>query len=282
MLDLVGLPGGLTTDDFSFKTGNTNTPSTWLDAPALPTITIRSLGGFDRVELTWADNAIQKTWLEVMVKANANTGFAQGVNVPAGYGYVFFFGNALGDTGLGDTATVALVNATDEIEAREHQLFVGATVTNVYDFDRSGGVNATDQLIVRSNGTIIANGLRYLNFSAGALAPVEEPQASPAAAPSVAIDGGVEWVGLSNATASQAATAGSSWSGNGLTQQPASLRPHRLDSLSCWQARMTATSRMTPATRAAATNWTTTCSTNWPWPAAEASQPGGDSKPHAE
>ena len=70
-------------------------------------------GGSDRVEIIWNGAAAPfKQWLEVITLANANTGLAQEAGHPAGHGDAFFFGNAVGDTGLGDTAVNATVSGT--------------------------------------------------------------------------------------------------------------------------------------------------------------------------
>ena len=61
--------------------------------------------GSDRITLRWADGAIQKQWLSVSLKADANTGLATSD--------IFYFGNAIGDTG--DSTANAVVNASDEI-----------------------------------------------------------------------------------------------------------------------------------------------------------------------
>src|SRR5262249_45230791 len=92
--------------------------------------------------------AIANQWLEVIVRGNdAAGGFS--VNAGLAASDIFFFGNRIGDTGTG-TATLALTSATDEIAARGNQ-GAGASVTNVFDFDKSGTVTATDQIISRGN-----------------------------------------------------------------------------------------------------------------------------------
>jgi hypothetical protein len=64
---------------------------------------------------------------------------------------VFYFGNAIGETG--DDADHAIVNATDEIAARNNPRSFNnlAPVTSPHDFNRDGFVNATDQILARSN-----------------------------------------------------------------------------------------------------------------------------------
>src|SRR5262249_27805982 len=68
---------------------------------------------------------------------NTNTGLAASD--------IFFFANRIGDVGTG-TATLYQTTAADEIAARNNQ-GGGSTVTNIFDFDRSGVVSATDQII---------------------------------------------------------------------------------------------------------------------------------------
>ena len=108
----------------------------------------RRANGSDRVVIIWNPNDIQKTWLQVTVAANSDTGLI----APD----VFYFANALADSGTGNNTT-ALTNATDELAARTNALFTGAFITDPYDYNRDGRVNATDRLLARNNGTINAN-----------------------------------------------------------------------------------------------------------------------------
>jgi hypothetical protein len=63
---------------------------------------------------------------------------------------VFYFGNAIGETG--NDPKNAIVNATDVVATRYNASgFSQVPLTNVYDFDRSKFVNATDQVIARYN-----------------------------------------------------------------------------------------------------------------------------------
>src|SRR5207248_5029700 len=95
IVDIAGLPSGgasLSADDFIFKGGNDNNPSAWPAAPAPAAVTVRpGPSGASRIDITWPDGAIQKQWLQVTVKADANTGLATAD--------VFYFGNAVGDAG---------------------------------------------------------------------------------------------------------------------------------------------------------------------------------------
>src|SRR5207248_5802288 len=88
---------------------------------------------------------IHHEWVQVTMKADANTGLAKDD--------VFYFGNAIGDSG--NESTNAIVNANDELGARANQrnFLSPAPVDFAYDFNRDGRVNATDQLIARANQT---------------------------------------------------------------------------------------------------------------------------------
>ena len=137
--------GTLSAGDFIFKVGNTNDPSTWVAAPAPLGITVRSGAGqnrSDRVEIVWADGAIKKQWLQITVNANGNTGLLTND--------VFYFGNAVGDSG--NSTTDAAVNTADALGARGHGT-PGAAVTNVWDYNRDGKVDAADVTVAQQNGT---------------------------------------------------------------------------------------------------------------------------------
>jgi len=185
MLDLAGSHPSITAADFTFNIGNNNVPSTWAAAPAPLSVTVRAgagLGGSDRVEILWADGAIINTWLQVIVAADGNTGLPQKSGYPAGQADVFFFGSALADSGLGDTATMATVNTTDELGARNNpaSLFNNIPLTNLFDYNRDGVVNTTDQLLARNHPTSAGNVLRFLSIG--------NPPAAPEAAPATVTD----------------------------------------------------------------------------------------------
>jgi hypothetical protein len=185
MVDISGSHPNITAADFVFRVGNNNSPSSWSTANAPSKVLVRpgaGVGGSDRVEIIWATGAPIKQWLEVIVKANANTGLAQTAGFPVGQGDVFFFGNAVGDSGLGDSVVNATVNATDEDAARNHPHVPGNNlpVTNVYDFNRDGRVNAVDQAIARSNATNNSTALKFLNIGSPPAAPQIEESAPDA------------------------------------------------------------------------------------------------------
>jgi hypothetical protein len=161
MVDIAGLPTGtLSTSDFAFKVGNDNLPGSWSDALAPASIQVRAgagVGGSGRVEIVWADGqAVKKQWLMVKVLSDVHGGHAGLASDE-----VFYFGNAVGETG--DNPLNAVVNATDENRVAANKTgFVLAPVTNVYDFNHDRRVNATDVLIARDNHT--TQGVDALNL----------------------------------------------------------------------------------------------------------------------
>lgn len=147
MIDIQGLSdsAALTAADFQFKVGNDNTPSAWSTAAAPTSITVRhgaGTNGSDRVTITWADNAIQNIWLQVMVKANANTGLLAAD--------VFYFGNVIGESG--NDSSNAMVDSLDESLAWNNRtIFSAAQINNTYDYNRDGRVTVADALLARHN-----------------------------------------------------------------------------------------------------------------------------------
>ena len=147
MIDIVGLSFAPNASDFQFKVGNDSSPSGWATAPAPVSITRRVGAGSessDRVTIIWADNAIEKQWLEVTAKVS--------LGIPSDE--VFYIGNAIGETG--NSASDAQVTPTDEVAVRNNPASLGvnpAGVTNLYDFNRDRKVGPTDSIISRNNGT---------------------------------------------------------------------------------------------------------------------------------
>jgi hypothetical protein len=164
--------GSITASDFTFKMGNNNSPAQWAVAPSPVTVLVRSgagVSGSARVELIWPLDQLADTWLEVTVAANSRTRLVE----PD----VFYFGNAQGDSGLGDTVFYALVNSADEAGPRNNpQLqFNNIPITNIYDYNRDGSVNSADEAIARMNPTNPANAVKYLDIDAAPNAPQAEP-----------------------------------------------------------------------------------------------------------
>ena len=148
--------GAITADDFEFAVGNDNNPANWLPA-ATPTVDVQSSQTTTRVTMTWPDNTIQNQWLQVTVLANENTELAE----PD----VFYFGNAVGETGNSDLD--AKVDVFDVLETRDNPrpFFDPAGIDTVHDFNRDKRVNAIDTLIARNHQTWSGTALRLIDLS---------------------------------------------------------------------------------------------------------------------
>jgi hypothetical protein len=156
MVDIGG--GGTHTsinaNDFIFKVGNNNSPSTWATAAAPSAISVRTgagVGGTDRVEITWATNAVKNTWLEVQVLATANTG------LPATD--VFFYGNRVGDTTSPATGGSFITNVAGDGAA-----IVGVSpaaavgITNRFDVNKTNTINVAGdraEVVGNSPGSLL-------------------------------------------------------------------------------------------------------------------------------
>ncbi|MCC6124992.1 MAG: hypothetical protein IT426_08525, partial [Pirellulales bacterium] len=203
MIDIAGLadPIRFSIADLEFRAGNDSNPAAWSSAPAPLSITVR-LGagqlGSDRIAILWADGAIKNNWLQITVKATAITGLTQ----PD----VFYFGNAVGETG--NDPENAVVDAADEYNIASHRTGVVPTnAANPYDINRDRIINATDMFLARSNVSG-SNPLRLIapGISASAAAPsadypsdaaaiAETPAQQPdlsGASPALPSGGGIE------------------------------------------------------------------------------------------
>jgi glucose/arabinose dehydrogenase len=186
MIDVSGNLGPISAADFIFRIGNNNAPSTWATAPAPSTVIVRpgaGVNGTNRVEITWPSGAIQKHWLEVIVRGNDATG-GNDTRTGLASSDVFFFGNAVGDSGQQDTATMAIVDSNDGLAARNHpaSLLSGVPVTNPYDYNRDAIVDSNDELVARNNPSNVRTVVRFLNLSNPPAAPAGEPSVTAFAA----------------------------------------------------------------------------------------------------
>ena len=173
MIDVAGLTGVPTADDFVLTVGNTVDPTAWVDAPAPESITIRpgqGVDGSDRVTLVWPDNAIQKQWLQVTIPAGGNLGLAE----PD----LFYFGNAMADSG--NATTNAKVDVFDILGTRNNQrnFTDPAPIDFDFDYDRNRRVDIFDMLIARNNQTQFHNALKLITVPDGKAA--EAASAVPA------------------------------------------------------------------------------------------------------
>ncbi|MGD9724279.1 MAG: Ig-like domain-containing protein, partial [Pirellulales bacterium] len=205
MIDVVGLPShgaSLTANDFVFKVGVNNSPDTWAMAPVPTAISVRAgagASGSDRVEITWANNAIMNQWLMVATKSTINTGLVANNTVstpggPVSVGDVFFFGNRIGDTGS-PTATSFTTTTADASTIVSGGLGAAGGITNVRDIDKSNMVT-----MAGDRGAALGNvgALNRLNVGTGApLAPeagdtgISSALAAAAPAPLVTLPPGI-------------------------------------------------------------------------------------------
>ena len=150
VIDIADLAGTPTAADFSFAVWNGVSSTGFSASTGTPTISVipsGGTGGSSRVKIEFADNAIRNTWLRVTVLATANTGLVTND--------VFYFGNAIGDFNVGNSGTPTIVrsDASDSTAVRKN-LSPGANtvgVTNVFDINKDGRVNAIDMGLVRQN-----------------------------------------------------------------------------------------------------------------------------------
>ena len=178
---------GVGADDVVVKVGNGDAGG-WTAAPA-PAVSVRGgagAGGSDRMTLAWADNRIVNQWVQVTVKANADTGLAADD--------VFYFGNLVGETG--DQSAAAVVSATDLSRTRA-QLGRRVGVTSPFDHVRDGRIASLDLSAVRAN---LFQSLRLITA----------PAAGPAGA-AAASSGASEWSPTPPATRSTAPPRRRAW-----------------------------------------------------------------------
>ncbi len=114
-------------------------PSTWVNAPE-PTVVNVTPGAPSRIRLEWANNAIQNTWLQVILKANSNTRLALPV--------VFYIGHAAGE-GAGGAAYRVGVAELSAIQAGVSSTI--RSITDVRDVDKNRRVGVSDLSFVQSH-----------------------------------------------------------------------------------------------------------------------------------
>ena len=141
MIDVEALPDDVTDSDFEVRTGNNNDIGSWSLALA-PSVSLRrgaGVGASDRVTLAWPAGTLANCWVEVRVRTTPQTGLAMDD--------VFYFGNAVGDTG--NSATDLRVTVQDALRVRSGMVVQPASVASVLDINRDKVVNATDVSLVR-------------------------------------------------------------------------------------------------------------------------------------
>ncbi|HYO10231.1 MAG TPA: LamG-like jellyroll fold domain-containing protein, partial [Tepidisphaeraceae bacterium] len=143
-------------DDLEFRVGNDSNVAGWTQAPTplfINTYPGRGVDGSTQVTIIWDEHAIQNQWLEVRVLAQPHLNLAHDT--------VFYFGNAIGDTG--DSASDAVVTSNDAARVSANAA-ASAGVTNLYDINRDGAVNATDASLVSAHLTDPSTALKLISL----------------------------------------------------------------------------------------------------------------------
>jgi hypothetical protein len=157
-IDLANFTATPSAADFTFRIGNSNTPSTWVNAPAPLAVNVypgQGINGTNRITILWNDGAIKNTWLQVTMLADAVTGLA----APD----VFYWGNEVGESGNSTTDANVTVDDVAAVAADLHTAQNPAAVTNPHDFNRDGLVDATDENISRNNARIGLKALQLIS-----------------------------------------------------------------------------------------------------------------------
>jgi len=178
IIDIDNLPDdhNLNKDDFLFRVGNGGSFDQ-LDNALAPSVEVRDgegINGSDRVTLIWGNASVLNEWLEVTVLDTGNT--------ELGDSYVFYFGNAVGETGDNQNGPAdAQVTISDLIDVRSNALAPSdpALINNLYDFNRDTRVNLFDFLIARDNPTDSTSALMLITVPL----PQEAPPVNSAPAP---------------------------------------------------------------------------------------------------
>ena len=134
----------LTASDFVFRMRQntvleTANPISWANAPA-PTVVNVTPGAPSRIRLEWPNNAIQNTWLQVILRANSNTGLTNPV--------VFYIGHVAGE-GAGLAPYRVGVAELSAIQAAVNSVL--RPITDVRDVDKSRRVGVSDLSFVQSH-----------------------------------------------------------------------------------------------------------------------------------
>ena len=165
MIDVAGLGSAPTAGDFGVQINGAADPDIWSAGP-VPTVSIRpgeGVGDSDRVTLIWADGAILNQWVEVTVRATANTALAADD--------VFYLSNLVGDC-----------DGDGEVGSSDYGQFAG-------EFGRRGGIGAM-AADLNGDGRVDLADLAIMRRAIGnsVLAPTILPTAAPGPVVESALD----------------------------------------------------------------------------------------------
>jgi VCBS repeat-containing protein len=156
VLDVAGLAAGaLVADDFTFRVSPNGAsgvvdPSTWAAAPAPTVIDVAVTAGQpSRIRLEWADGAITNRWLQVIVKANGNTGLIER--------QVYYLGHALGE--VNGVAPYRLTSA--DLSGVQGSISTAIVpITDMRDVNKDRRITSADMSFLQSrvsNSVLIGN-----------------------------------------------------------------------------------------------------------------------------
>ena len=170
MIDVANLQNLPRLDDFEFMVGNDNNPADWTQAPTPTYVNSypgRGPGGSTQITLIWNDNAIENEWLQVTMLAQPHLDLLAND--------VFYFGNAIGDTG--DSSTDALTTPNDATRI-SNNFTASAPLSDPYDLNRDGVVDSTDVAIANANQTTAETALSLISLTAAGTVPTVATPAS--------------------------------------------------------------------------------------------------------
>ena len=158
MIDVTGLRDvdAIDSSGFQFATGNESLSSNFTNMNFTVNVVVRTgagINGSDRITLQFDDSTILNTWLRVTMLANDDSGLENND--------VFYFGNAIGETGGGDDASVS---SNDVLGTRGNRtsIFNPALVNSRYDFNKDSQVDGIDVLTSRRFRTTPFNELQWI------------------------------------------------------------------------------------------------------------------------
>lgn len=156
MFDVKGASRDLTLADFTFtNAGKLGTATVAVAKTGMAIVKVAGVGvnSSDRYAISIPANLVQKTWLKVDIAATDMTWTTDVIKGQK----TCYWANAIGEcntwTGIAPNVYMT-INATDELNARNNPMINPATptaVSSIWDYNKDGLVNASDQLVARGN-----------------------------------------------------------------------------------------------------------------------------------
>ncbi len=173
-IDLAGVPSlsSIGLGDLDFRIGNSTDIASWALLSTAPAVSVTSgagTGGADRLYLSWSPGAVENTWLEITLAANASTGLV----APD----VFYFGHLLGDTSSdGQLSPIDALLVINELNSSGPSSSADGP-GDPLDLNRDGFITPADYAVV-VNALSSGDGSSLVTLSP----PLPQPVPLPAAA----------------------------------------------------------------------------------------------------